>query len=218
MAIVRVIRTHLRLEDGRRNSNASKPSKGGNESEVSFVSDGSLPSFFKAQTAGTSQWKLFLQDSESSQSAGRFARVWNFFILTTVFFSLTQAQVEKISPPPNDQSMPSMKMFGWSQALNPPLVSGEIVGFVEAGIETLFCIELFAIALLEPRKMVLTSAAGSHQHGLCQTRSKRNVMSCCPWSPTGSTLQSVSKLRTDVLRTRSVWLLCQALGVQMKHC
>ncbi|CAE7198518.1 KCNB2 [Symbiodinium sp. CCMP2592] len=111
-------------EEERRSSNASKRSK------ISFDSNGSLPSFFKAQTAGTSQWKIFLQDSESSASAGIFARVWNFFILTTVFLSLTQA-------------------------LNPPPISGERLGYVEVVIEALFCMELVANAVLEPRKFVL---------------------------------------------------------------
>ena len=63
-------------EDVRRSSDASRASKESKQSNISFDSDGSLPSFFKAQTTGTSQWKDFLQDSESSVSANRFARVW----------------------------------------------------------------------------------------------------------------------------------------------
>ena len=41
-----------------------------------------------------------------------------------------------------------------SQALNPPLLSGVYVGYAEVGIETLFCVELLAHAVLEPRKLV----------------------------------------------------------------
>ncbi|CAE7202348.1 KCNB1, partial [Symbiodinium pilosum] len=118
------------FQDVRRSSDASRASKESKQSNISFDSDGSLPSFFKAQTTGTSQWKDFLQDSESSVSANRFARVWNFFILMTVFFSLTQA-------------------------LNPPLLSGVYVGYAEVGIETLFCVELLAHAVLEPRKLAI---------------------------------------------------------------
>mmetsp|Transcript_70705 Transcript_70705/g.165817 ORF Transcript_70705/g.165817 Transcript_70705/m.165817 type:complete len:576 (-) Transcript_70705:225-1952(-) len=124
------------FQEFRHGSECSKGSKGSRPSKLSKMSKrstsslGSLPSFFKAHPAGTSQWKQFLQDGDSSLSAGRFARVWNAFILATVFFSLTQA-------------------------LNPPIVSGTHFGYAEVVIESVFCIELLAHALLEPRKMAL---------------------------------------------------------------
>ena len=43
------------------------------------------------------------------------------------------------------------------QALNPPPISGERLGYVEVVIEALFCTELVANAALEPRKFVRSS-------------------------------------------------------------
>ncbi|CAJ1340716.1 unnamed protein product [Effrenium voratum] len=91
----------------------------------------SLPSFFKDKpTQGVGRWRLFLKDADSSTAASWFAKIWSGFILAAVAFSL-------------------------SQATNPPVLQGQYVGLVDAGVEIVFLVELLAHILLEPRKSAL---------------------------------------------------------------
>lgn len=118
-------------EDGERNSRNSRNSQGSRrQSEHSTISVMSLPSFFKdREDHGTSsRWRHFLKDAESSRAANYFAFCWNFFILGTVFFSLSQAA------------------SSWH--------SGMAGGLVEGSFEIIFFAEFVFGLLLEPMKMV----------------------------------------------------------------
>jgi len=121
-------------DGGRRPSASSRESgsrRNSRQSEHSTISVLSLPSFFKDQSgAGThGRWREFLKDADSSRAATYFAFCWNFFILGTVFFSL-------------------------SQAAGSTWFSGIYAGVLESSFEIIFFIELVAGIMLEPIKSV----------------------------------------------------------------